>query len=735
ESHARVDAPDKVTGATRYPGDIALPGQLWMKTLYAHRAHARIKRLDVARAEQADGVVKVFTARDVPVNEFGLITFDAPVLAGDVVRWIGEKVALVVAETEQQARQALDLIEVEYEDLPALTDPREAMKVGAPVIHPHYANNVLKHVPIRKGDVERGFAESDVIVEGAYYTPMQEHAYLQPEAGLAYLDEEGRVTVQVAGQWTHEDQHQIAHALGLPDERVRVIYPAIGGAFGGREDMSVQIILALAVWRLDQMGIHRPVKTIWSREESILGHHKRHQMWIRAKWGAKRDGRLLAAEVEVIADAGPYAYTSTKVLGNAAVTCTGPYFWPHARVDAYAVVTNNIPAGAFRGFGAPQGHFAAEQQMNKLAKRLGMDPVELRLKNVLREGALTTTQTPLPGGVVTLPQVVQVCARAAGWKATSTERHVADENLPQGSTSTRQPLATGYGFACAFKHIGFSFGFPEGASAAIELHGGTRVERAVLKIAGAEVGQGGHTVFMQMAAEALGLPLAQIELVASDTATSGDFGSASASRSTFFAGNAIRGTAAAALQKWRDEERPAIAMYRYQPPATENFDAATGRARPNIAYGYVAQVVEVEVDTETGQVRLKRVWCADDVGKAINPQLIEGQIEGGVVQALGYAITENFVTRDGHVLTPYFSNYLIPGVLDVPERIESLILEFPDSEGPWGARGMAEMPFIPLAPAITAAVHDATGVWFDELPLTPWKVWERLHERSYTPHS
>lgn len=723
ESHTRVDALGKVTGATKFSGDIDLPNQLWLKTLYARRPHARLKRLDTSRAEQADGVVAVFTAKDVPVNEFGLILYDAPVLAHDVVRWIGEKVALVVAETEQQAQRAVELIEVEYEDLPIISDPREAMRDGAPQIHPHYTGNILKHIPIRKGDVEQGFAESDVIIVGDYYTPMQEHAYLQPEAGLAYLDDEGRVMVQVAGQWTHEDQHQIAHALGLPDEQVRVIYPAIGGAFGGREDMSVQIILALAAWRLAQRGIRRPVKTIWSREESILAHHKRHQMWIHAKWGAKRDGTLCAAEVKVIADAGAYAYTSTKVLGNTAVTCTGPYEWPHAQVDAYVVITNNIPAGAFRGFGAPQGHFAAEQQMNKLAVALGIDPVELRLKNVLREGALTTTQTPLPGGIVALQQVIEACARAAQWTEDGRRR-------TEALSTQHSALRTGRGFACAFKNIGFSFGFQEGATATLELHGRADIERAVLKIAGADVGQGAHTVFVQMASEALGLKTEQIELIASDTATSGNFGSASASRSTFFAGNAIRGAAQFALQKWADEERPAVATYRYRPPPTENFDPATGKSKPNIAYGYVAEVAEVEVDSETGQVHVKRVWCADDVGKAVNPQLIEGQIEGGVVQAIGYAVTENFVTKDGQVLTPYFSNYLIPGVLDVPETIESIILEFPDEEGPWGARGMAEMPFIPLAPAVTAAIHDATGVWVDELPLTPWRVWEKLRARQ-----
>ncbi len=705
QSLPRIDAVGKVTGETPYPGDINMPGQLWMKVLFARRPHARIKRLDVSKAERAPGVAQVFTARDVPVNEFGLIFFDAPVLVDDIVRWIGEKVACVVAETEKQAAHALDLIEVEYEDLPVTTDPRQAMKPGALQVHPHYEGNIMRHIPIRKGDVTRGFAEADVIVESVYHTPAQEHAYLQPEAGLGYIDEEGRITVLVAGQWTHEDQAQIAHALNLPEEKIRVIYPAIGGAFGGREDMSVQIILALAAWKLQ-----RPAKIVWSREESIIGHHKRHPMWIKHKLGAKRDGQLIAAEVQVISDAGAYAYTSTKVLGNAALACTGPYEIPNVKVDAYAVATNNIPSGAFRGFGGPQGHFAAETQMNKLAEKLGVDPVALRLKNVLREGSLLSTQTPLPGGTVSLPQVVQKCADEFGWKRKSAMRDAQ--------------FARGFGFACALKNVGFSFGAPESAEATVELHGGEKIEKVVVHHAGAEVGQGAHTVMAQMAANALNVPVEKIQMIVSDTATTGNSGSSSASRTTWMSGHSIKGACELALKKWRDEERPAMATYKYAAPPTENYAPETGKSKPNLAYGYVAEAVEVQVDRETGQVRLVRVTCADDVGEAVNPRLIEGQIEGGVVQAQGWAIIENFVTKDGRVLTPYLSNYLIPGVMDVPERVDSVLLEFPDENGPWGVRGMAEMPFIPLAPAVIAAVHDATGVWIDEFPLTPWRVLE-----------
>ena len=517
----------------------------------------------------------------------------------------------------------------------------------------------------------------------------------------------------------HEDRQQIAHALGWPEERVRVEYSAIGGAFGGREDMSVQIVLALAAVKTG-----RPVKIVWTREESIIGHHKRHPMTIRTRWAATYSGRLLGVEAEVIADAGAYAYTSTKVLGNAHLCVTGPYEWPTAKVDSYAVYTNNIPTGAFRGFGAPQGHFAAEMQMNKLAARLGLDPVALRLKNCLREGSQLTTRAHMPPGV-SLPHVIEAAAERAGWK-----RPDGSFQKPTLSPSGAPHIKRGVGFACAMKNVGFSFGFVDECWAQVELHGGGDIEEVVVRCAGADVGQGAHTVFCQMAAEAVGVPVERVRLVADHTdETPGSSGSSSASRMTFYAGNAIRGAAMRALKLWHDEVRPAVGTYRYRPRATTPFDPETGEADPNVSYGFVAEVAEVEVDTELGFVHITRVICADDVGKAINPRLIEGQIEGGVVQAVGYAVLEHFQVRNGEVLTRHLSTYLIPTVYDIPDRVESLILEYPDPQGPWGARGMAEMPFIPLAPAVASAVYDATGVWFDDLPLTPDKIVAKLHPR------
>ena len=726
KSFPRVDAIAKVSGKALYPGDINLPNQAYMKILFANRPHAIIKTIETSKAEELAGVLAVFTAKDVPVNEYGLIMPDQPVLCGpgsskpyaDRVRFVGDQVAIVIAESEEIAVKGRDLIEVEFGDLIVVTDPLESMQKGTPLLHPDRDSNTFCHYRIRKGDVEEAFKQADIIIEGEYRTPSQEHAFLQPEAGLGYIDEEGRVTVNVGGQWAHEDQEQIAHALDLPLDWVRVIYPAIGGAFGGREDMSVQIVLALAAWKLHERGISRPVKIIWSREESIIGHHKRHPYTIRTRWGATKGGKVIAADVEMVADGGAYAYTSTKVLGNATLMCTGPYEIPNVKVDSYAVYTNNIPAGAFRGFGGPQGAFAAEMQMNRLAEALEMDPVEIRLRNILREGSLLSVGTPLPK-CVSLSQVIEECARASGWQEPEQEE--------QSSSSKAQlHLKRGVGFAAAFKNVGFSFGAPEQCKATVELHGGAEIEKVILRHAGAEVGQGAHTVFVQMVAEAAGVAVDKVKLIASDTAHTENSGSVSASRMTFMAGNSIKGATERALIKWGEEERPAIAAYQYRPPPTTPFDPQTGECEPNFAYGYVAQAVEVEVDTETGRVRIMDVVSADDVGKAINPQQVEGQIEGAVVQAAGYALLENFIQRDGYVKTQHLSTYLIPTVLDVPDKVQSIIIEYPDPIGPWGARGMAEMPFLPLAPAVIAAVHDATGVWFHEFPLIPERVLQGL---------
>ena len=714
QSIVRVDARGKVTGETLYSGDLSMPGMLFMKILFAERPHARVISIETSKAEASPGVIAVYTARDIPVNDYGLQIPDQPVLCGpdltpnpspsgrgvggergeevrtDIVRFVGDQVAVVVAQTEVQAEAAAKLIRVEYEDLPILSDPETAMRPDAPVLHPERGDsNICVHYKIRKGHVEAAFAKADVIVEGEYHTPSQEHAYLQPEAGLAYLDEEGRVAIACAGQWTHADRETIARSLGLPEEMIRVVYPAIGGAFGGREDLSVQIVLALAAWKLQQ-----PVKIIWSRRESMIGHGKRHPATLKAKWGASKDGKLLAAEIKIIGDGGAYMYTTNKVLGNATITSSGPYFIPNIKTDVYGIYTNNLPSAAFRGFGAPQALFMAEQQMNKLAEKLGMDPVELRLKNALKQGDTMGVGTPAPNPV-SITECIEAARDKFGWEKDRGRRTkglpsklVPDAHLPRVQVPGSAGVVRGRGFAAGFKNIGFSFGYQENCWAKIELHGKTEIERAVVHHAGAEVGQGTHTVMIQMAAETLGISPDKVSIITSDSATQGNPGSASASRMTFMAGNAIKGAGEAALEKWKLEERPAIAEFKYLAPPTTHMDDDTGYSMPNFAYAYVAQAAEVEVDTETVQIRVIRIVSADDVGKAINPDLVVGQIEGAIVQAHGYAVTEDWKTKDGRVLSDQLSTYLLPTILDIPESVESVLVEVPDPNGPFGARGV-----------------------------------------------
>ncbi len=744
----RIDSHDKVTGEAQYPADRIPDDALWAMVVFTDQPHARLLSLDVSAARATDGVVLVLTGADVPVNEYGLTLFDQPVMISvehtgasevgcDVSRWEADHLAVVIAESVEAAEVGAAAIVAEWEPLPILADIDAALTADAPLIHPEngLGSNNYHSYKIRKGSMDEGWRRATVVVEDIYEVPHQEHAYLQPEAAVAYVDDDGRVTVEVAGQWTHEDREQIAHALGMELDQVRVIYPAIGGAFGGREDMSLQIVMALAAWRLSEHGETRPVATVWSREESIVGHHKRHRGRIRAKWGADADGHITAVESEAWLDAGAYNYTSNKVLGNLHIGQGGPYEVPNARIDSHAVYTNAVPGGAFRGFGGPQAAFVAECQMNRLAEALGMDPVEIRRRNTLRDGSVFITQSPMPDGV-TLPQVIDRCAAASGFEsgfdgpldaphdragAPAAELFSPFASLPPFESALRR----GRGFACAFKNVGFSFGFPERCEAEIVLHGDDDAEqpdRGELYHAGADVGQGSHTAFLQMAAEATGVPLERMEGRFSDTSSTGDSGSASASRLTFMAGNSILGAAEEAQKAWRDGDRPARGRFRYVPPPTEALDPETGACNPNFSYGYVAQAVELTVDVETGHIVIDRVTSTHDVGRAINPTLVVGQIEGAVAQAHGYTLSERLQVADGRILNPRLSTYLIPGIGDMPSEINSVVLELADPRGPWGARGMAEMPMMTYAPAVVAALHDATGVWFTEFPLTPDRV-------------
>jgi CO/xanthine dehydrogenase Mo-binding subunit len=699
---ARPDARAKVTGAAHYPADLVRPDMLHCKALFAHRAHAAIERIDTARARALPGVVAVFTAADVPHNRYGLIDADQEVLCSERVRYVGDRVALVVAEDPETAALGAKLIDVQYTDLPVVGDALSALEPNAELVHPARGTNVLLHQKIRKG-VAGALATADIVLSATFTTSWQEHAYLQPDAGIAYYEGETLV-VETAGQWLHEDLRQIAAMLELDEHAVSIRYAKIGGAFGGREDLSVQALLALATFRLK-----RPTAIVWSREESIVGHHKRHPFHITTTWGAKRDGTIVAAETRTVADGGAYASTSVEVLKCATIFAQGPYRIPNVSTDGIVVYTNNVPSGAFRGFGSPQAHWAAESMIARIAHALEIDPADMRRKNLYREGDTEATGNVLPAGVSAVT-VLERCADEARTRFT-----------PRAQRDLTGTLRRGVGIASGIKNVGYSFGFPEQSTATVELIATSRIERAVVRIGAADVGQGVHLILRQIAAETLALPLDAVALVSDDSAQTPNAGSASASRLTLMAGRAVYDATVAARAAWERGEAPE-ATVQYRPPATTPLDLETGAGTPNYCYGYAAQAVEVEVDVATGVTRVLKIVSVHDVGRAINRQQVEGQIEGCLAQALGYALTENFIVREGKILTPYFSTYLLPTTLDMPTDIVPVILELADPNGPYGARGMAEMPLVPFAPAVAAAIYDATGAWLNDLPMTPERI-------------
>ncbi len=762
----RHDALGKVTGETRYPGDLFAPGTLHLQVVYAGRPHARIHAIDTAAARAVPGVVAVFTAADVPYNAFGLIDHDQPVLCGDVVRFAGDKVALVVADSHAAARAGAAKVTATYEDLPAVTNPRLALAPDAPLVHASRGTNQLTRIPIRKGNVAAGFAAADVILDGEFATTWQEHAFLQPEAGVAWVDAEDRVVVETAGQWLHEDRKQIAQMLGLPEEQVVIRYAAIGGAFGGREDLSVQHLLALAAWK-----IRRRVGIVWSREESILAHHKRHPFRISCRWGATRQGKITAVQAVLLADGGAYASTSAEVTKVATLFASGVYHVPNVDVAGTVVYTNNVPSGAFRGFGAPQAQFASEVMMTRLAHALGIDPVELRRRNIYREGDIEPTQQPLPAGVSALP-VLERCIEEAisRFGATSYSARWLDGpevsfrakrgiSRPQEARSmqsrddswepsfvgtthgdsgalgeSRRPwLKRGIGIAAGMKNLGYSFGYPEQSTATVEVIGRGEPESAVVRVGAADVGQGSHLALRQIAAEVLALPPDRIAMIADDSSDAPNAGSASASRLTLMAGRAVHDAAAEALRRYHESDDERVdATVQFRPNATTMLAEDDGSGIPNYCYGYAAQAVEVEVNTLTGLVRICKVVSVHDVGRAINMQQVEGQIEGCLAQAIGYALLEDLKTRDGVILTPHLSTYLLPTALDMPDEIVPVVMELADTQGPFGARGVAEMPLVPFLPAVASAIHDAVGVWLTEQPFTPERVLTALSEHEST---
>lgn len=731
-AQTRLDIVAKVKGTRKYPQDFNMDGQLWAAVVWAAHPHAIVRRVDTSAAEAMPGVVHVITAKDVPVNSYGISIPDQPVLvgAGEKVRWVGDRIALVVARDRRTAYRARDWVRVDYEPLPVVPNVFAAMEEGAPLVHENRPNNILHHIPIRKGDVEQGFGEADVIVEGEISTPFVEHAYMQPEAGIGYIDEQGRVTVIAAAQWPHDDLHQIARMLNLPEDQVREIVPAVGGAFGGREDMYIQHLLALCAFVM-----RHPVKMVWDREESVMRTGKRHPFYFRYKVGAKHDGTLTAAQIRLISDAGAYASTSVPVLNNAASFAAGPYKYPHAHIDAYTVFTNNAVTMAMRGFGATQPPVSYETFMAQLAEKLGMDPVEFRLKNLLGDGDISITGNAMWGGVG-IKETLRQAALAAGWREEAGRWIKPDLGQPSAPHKRR-----GIGVACAYKNVGYSFGFDDKSEAEVilRLRDDGRITSATVKTAAVDVGQGVTTVLAQIAAATLRIPVTKVRVALIDTSDVPNAGSSSASRHTYITGNAVLEACKAALEKrdriLREESGETIVSARHvyrgrsRRPTTP-YDPVTGQCNPHISYSYGIEIALVEVDIETGETDVLKMWAAHDAGKVINPAMYFGQVAGGVHMGVGYGLTEEFILEKGIPRTRRFSEYFIPTVLDMPGELASVAVEVEDPTGPFGAKGLGETPTLPTAAAIANAIHDATGNWLKRIPATSEVVWRAIHGKE-----
>ncbi len=730
-------AVDKVTGKAMYARDYTFPGMLFARTRRADHPHAKILKIDTSRAKALPGVAAVLTHEDIPgENIHGLIYLDWPCLAGDKTRYMGDAIAIVAAETIEIANRALSLIDIEYQPLPIVPDPVFALSEEAPIIHEGWKDgNLLKHIKVRHGDVEKGFAEADVIIENTYQTPTIEHAFMEPECAIGvpagYDADHDKLTVYVGSQIPYQDREQVARILGLPEDAVRIRGTLIGGGFGGKEDLMGQAHVAL----LAQVT-GRPVRMQYSRQESLLVHPKRHATRITIKTGAKKDGTLTAVQATLYGDTGAYASLGDKVLTRATTHATGPYEVPNAKIDCFAMYTNNPPSGAFRGFGVTQSAFAVESNMDQLAATLGMDPLELRLKNAQRVGSVTATGQLLDNSVG-LIETIENVRRDMGHDASDFRWTWREGNK-----------ACAWGIACAYKNTGLGGGAPDKSSAIVEAFEDGRVR---VRTSAADMGQGIGMVVAMAAAEELGVPYDRVDVLLSDTDLTPDAGPTTASRQTFVTGNAAR-LAAGAL---REALTSAVAEHENVPPEKIRFEEGLARyegreislghvvgwlkrngleakavyeywapdTKPlgeggdmHVGFSYATQAALVEVDLETGEVKALKVVSSTDVGKAINPQSVQGQIVGGIVMATGNALTEQYIIEEGVPWSTRFARYRVPGMKVAPEVI-STIVEHPTRSGPYGAKGVGELPSINTTPAIANAVANATGVRVFSVPI------------------
>jgi len=748
----RIDAMGKVTGATQYAADYVMPNMLHAKVLRAQHASAKIVRIDVSKARALPGVVCVLTAEDLPGDRVATdipgVTgtskragTDAPILAHDRVRFMGEALAVVAAEELALAEQALDLIEVVYEPYPAVYTPEEAMQPDAPIVTE--PDNIVARWRILKGDADAAMRDADLIVEGTYKTQFIDHAYLEPEAGIAWVDEHDVLTIRVSTQVV-EHFRSIAAALQLPQNKVHIMGTLVGGGFGGKEDITVELFIGLAA-----LKTRRPVKLVYTREESILAHCKRHPFTITHKTGVTRSGRILASQVNLVADSGAYVYLSPYVLLYAASSAVGPYKINHVTINAYAVATNNTFTSAFRGFGAAQACVAYEQHMDEIARALNMTPREIRRLNYVQAGDTTPNGQAFRGAVW-----LEECANRA-WDA-----------LGEPTPPPTPHVKIGRGLASYMQSYGRITWFHDTSQAwvGLEMDGSIVIRCGVPDIGGGQV-----NTLAQISAEVLGVPMERITVYSTDSALTPLAGTTTATRQMYMSGNAtyqaamaVRKTLAErasqhfecepaeidfadstvfnkndATQKMpltqlialcAAEGLPRANLSLFKAPFTEKLDPdnAQGDIWPDYTFG--AQAVEVAVDMETGEVRVLKSAACHDVGRALNPAAVVGQIEGGAAQGLGYALLEDVQIVNGVTLTPSFAEYLLPTACDVPE-VKTIILESGTGLGPFGAKGVGEPALTPMAPAIANAVTNAIGARVTQLPLTPERVLEAIERQ------
>ncbi len=747
KSRVRPDAIEKVTGDAIYTDDLVFDTMLFASVRRAGVPHAILKKLDVSEAKELPGVVAVLTAEDIPGEQnHGLVVYDWPTMVGigERVRYVGDALAIVAAETQELAEQARALINAEFESQTVVTNAVQSYQPDAPKLHE--SGNLLKHIKVRKGDMEKGFTEAEVVLEHTFHTAITDHAFLEPECSIAVPLGNGRMEVYVGSQIPYQDRTQVSRVLGWPEERVRIVGQLMGGGFGGKEDVMGQVHSAMLAY-----ATGRPVKLLFDRHESLVVHPKRHATQIKVKIGAMKNGRIVAAETELYGDTGAYASLGEKVMTRATTHSAGPYDIEHVRADCFAMYTNNPPAGAFRGFGVTQSAFAVETMIDRLAETLNLDPVELRRMNALHEGSITNTGQELRDsvGLVECIDKVEVEMRRLN-------PHPFRSQPVPGS----EHLVHSWGFASAYKNTGLGGGALDKSGAELELYDNGTFE---VRSSAAELGQGLVSVMQLTVAEEMAVPPQQVKVLVMDTDLTPNGGPTTASRQTYVTGNASRYAAitlreaisrsmaekydippeqirfengkvrvngttlsfADVAREMKAMGQQPRALYEYEAPKTQPL--GTG-GDMHFAFSFAAQAAEVEVNTLTGEVRVLRVIAANDVGTAINPLGLQGQVEGGVMMGLGNALTENFIVEDGYPVTDRLARYRIPSIVHTPEII-SIVVEHPTAEGPYGAKGVGEIVSIPTTPAITNAIYNAVGVRVDSLPVDQEQIAMALAKR------